>query len=123
MLEDVRTRVPAGVREPDRRDRRVRAAGARRDPADRGHPAATGCSGASTDRKLSVTLTDGARDYLANKGYDPAFGARPLKRLIQREIQDPLAMKLLSGEIHDGDTRRDRRGSDGGLVFRSAHSQ
>ena len=56
------------------------------------------------DRKLSVTLTDGARDYLANKGYDPAFGARPLKRLIQREIQDPLAMKLLSGDIHDGDT-------------------
>ncbi len=56
------------------------------------------------DRKLSVTLTDGARDYLANKGYDPAFGARPLKRLIQREIQDPLAMKLLSGDIKDGDT-------------------
>ncbi len=56
------------------------------------------------ERKLTVTLTDGARDYLANKGYDPAFGARPLKRLIQREVQDPLAMKLLSGEIHDGDT-------------------
>jgi ATP-dependent Clp protease ATP-binding subunit ClpB len=56
------------------------------------------------ERKLTVTLTDAARDYLANKGYDPAFGARPLKRLIQREIQDPLAMKLLSAEIHDGDT-------------------
>jgi ATP-dependent Clp protease ATP-binding subunit ClpB len=56
------------------------------------------------ERKLTVTLTDEARDYLANKGYDPAFGARPLKRLIQREIQDPLAMKLLSGDIHDGDT-------------------
>ena len=48
------------------------------------------------ERKLAVTLTDAARDYLANKGYDPAFGARPLKRLIQREIQDPLAMKLLA---------------------------
>ena len=56
------------------------------------------------ERKLMVTLTDAARDYLANKGYDPTFGARPLKRLIQREVQDPLAMKLLSGEIHDGDT-------------------
>jgi ATP-dependent Clp protease ATP-binding subunit ClpB len=70
------------------------------------------------DRKLSVTLTDGARDYLANKGYDPAFGARPLKRLIQHEIQDPLAMKLLSGDIHDGDTLEIDVGDDG-LVFRA----
>ena len=70
------------------------------------------------ERKLTVTLTDAARDYLANKGYDPAFGARPLKRLIQREIQDPLAMKLLSGDIHDGDTIEIDAG-DGGLVFRS----
>jgi ATP-dependent Clp protease ATP-binding subunit ClpB len=56
------------------------------------------------ERKLTMTLTDDARDYLANKGYDPAFGARPLKRLIQREVQDPLAMKLLSGDVRDGDT-------------------
>ena len=69
------------------------------------------------ERKLTVTLTDAARDYLANEGYDPAFGARPLKRLIQREIQDPLAMKLLSGDIHDGDTIEIDAG-DGGLVFR-----
>jgi ATP-dependent Clp protease ATP-binding subunit ClpB len=74
------------------------------------------------DRKLSVTLTDSARDYLANKGYDPAFGARPLKRLIQREIQDPLAMKMLSGDIKDGDSVEIGE-SDGGLVFRSTHSQ
>ncbi|MGH2597220.1 MAG: AAA family ATPase, partial [Actinomycetota bacterium] len=71
------------------------------------------------ERKLTVTLTDDARDYLANKGYDPAFGARPLKRLIQREVQDPLAMKLLSGELHDGDTV-EIGGGDGGLVIRSA---
>jgi ATP-dependent Clp protease ATP-binding subunit ClpB len=58
------------------------------------------------DRKLALELTDGARDLLAEEGYDPAFGARPLKRLIQRMIQDPLAMRLLSGEIHDGDTVR-----------------
>jgi ATP-dependent Clp protease ATP-binding subunit ClpB len=56
------------------------------------------------ERKLMLELTDEARDYLANTGYDPAFGARPLKRLIQREVQDPLAMKLLSGELHEGDT-------------------
>jgi ATP-dependent Clp protease ATP-binding subunit ClpB len=71
------------------------------------------------ERKLTVTLSDGARDYLANKGYDPAFGARPLKRLIQREIQDPLAMKLLSGELHDGDTVLIDAG-DGALEFRTS---
>jgi ATP-dependent Clp protease ATP-binding subunit ClpB len=56
------------------------------------------------ERKLELELTDDARRYLANVGYDPQFGARPLKRLIQREIQDPLALMLLSGEIRDGDT-------------------
>jgi ATP-dependent Clp protease ATP-binding subunit ClpB len=56
------------------------------------------------ERKLSLRLTDAARAYLAEKGYDPAFGARPLKRLIQREIQDALALKLLAGEVGEGDT-------------------
>jgi ATP-dependent Clp protease ATP-binding subunit ClpB len=55
------------------------------------------------ERKLTLTLTDAAREYLAEKGYDPAFGARPLKRLIQRELQDPLALKLLAGEVREGD--------------------
>jgi ATP-dependent Clp protease ATP-binding subunit ClpB len=55
------------------------------------------------DRSLTLELTDVARDHLATAGFDPAFGARPLKRLIQREIQDPLAMRLLSGEVVDGD--------------------
>jgi ATP-dependent Clp protease ATP-binding subunit ClpB len=69
------------------------------------------------ERDLSIELTDGARDYLANKGYEPLFGARPLKRLIQREIQDPLALKLLSGDIRDGDkVTVDTAG--GHLVFR-----
>jgi ATP-dependent Clp protease ATP-binding subunit ClpB len=58
------------------------------------------------DRKIALELDDDALDLLAKEGYDPAFGARPLKRLIQRELQDPLAMKLLSGEIRDGDTVR-----------------
>jgi ATP-dependent Clp protease ATP-binding subunit ClpB len=55
-------------------------------------------------RSLTLELTDAARDHLTEAGYDPVFGARPLRRLIQRELQDPLAMKLLSGEITDGDT-------------------
>ncbi|HEX2090382.1 MAG TPA: ATP-dependent chaperone ClpB [Actinomycetota bacterium] len=62
------------------------------------------------DRKLSVTLTEAAREYLAEKGYDPNYGARPLKRLIQREIQDVLAMKVLSGEFREGDAVEIDRG-------------
>jgi ATP-dependent Clp protease ATP-binding subunit ClpB len=70
-------------------------------------------------RRLEVELTDAARAYLAEAGYDPSFGARPLKRLIQREVQDPLAMKLLAGEIAEGDrVLVDREGD--GLVFRTA---
>jgi ATP-dependent Clp protease ATP-binding subunit ClpB len=68
------------------------------------------------DRKLTVVLTPEGREYLADKGYDPTYGARPLKRLIQREVQDALAMKLLSGELQEGDTVEIDRGSDG-LVF------
>jgi ATP-dependent Clp protease ATP-binding subunit ClpA len=49
-------------------------------------------------------VTDPARDLLARRGYEPAFGARPLKRLIQREVQDPLALRLLSGEVSEGET-------------------
>lgn len=57
-----------------------------------------------TDRGFRVEVTPEARDYLAEAGYDPAFGARPLKRTIQRDLQDPLATKLLSGEYAEGDT-------------------
>ncbi len=58
------------------------------------------------ERKITLELTDAARQHLAETGYDPNFGARPLKRVIQREIQDPLAVALLSGEFQDGDTIR-----------------
>ncbi len=58
------------------------------------------------DRKITLTLSDDARDWLAGRGYDPVYGARPLKRVIQKEIQDPLAEKILGGEIMDGDTVR-----------------
>ena len=61
-------------------------------------------AGRLAERSLGLELTVAARDLIAARAYDPAFGARPLKRLIQREIQDPLAVKLLSGEIGEGDT-------------------
>jgi ATP-dependent Clp protease ATP-binding subunit ClpB len=56
------------------------------------------------DRHIGVELTPPAKDYLIEEGYDVAFGARPLKRVIQREVLDPLAMLLLQGDIRDGDT-------------------
>jgi ATP-dependent Clp protease ATP-binding subunit ClpB len=56
------------------------------------------------DRRLTLVVTDEAKAWLAHRGYDPAFGARPLKRLIQREISDPLALALLEGKYTDGDT-------------------
>ena len=58
------------------------------------------------DRRLTLDVTEGAREWLALEGYDPAYGARPLRRLVQKEIGDRLARALLAGEIHDGDTLR-----------------
>ncbi len=55
------------------------------------------------DRKITLTLDADARDWLATKGWDPAHGARPLKRVIQRYLQDPLAEMILAGEVEDGD--------------------
>ncbi len=54
------------------------------------------------DRKIELELTDKARDYLAEHGYDPVYGARPLRRMIQRELETALGRKLLTGEIRDG---------------------
>ncbi|MBC7924186.1 MAG: type VI secretion system ATPase TssH, partial [Bryobacteraceae bacterium] len=54
------------------------------------------------DRKIELELTDAARTHLVRSGYDPAYGARPLKRAVQREIETPLARKLLSRDIRDG---------------------
>ena len=56
------------------------------------------------DRKMDISLTEPARHWLAEQGYDPVYGARPLKRVIQKELQDPLARLLLEGRIHDGET-------------------
>ncbi|EJN05739.1 ATP-dependent chaperone ClpB [Phyllobacterium sp. YR531] len=64
------------------------------------------------DRKIVLKIDDDATNWLADKGYDPAYGARPLKRVIQKQVQDPLAEKILLGEILDGSTVKITSGSD-----------
>ncbi len=67
-------------------------------------------------RKITLDLDDGARQWLADEGYDPVFGARPLKRVIQRSLQDPLAEMILSGDVKDGDTVTVTAGVDGLVI-------
>jgi ATP-dependent Clp protease ATP-binding subunit ClpB len=71
------------------------------------------------ERKITIALDAKARDWLADKGYDPAYGARPLKRVIQKSVQDPLAELILSGRIKDGEKVKIAAGRDG-LVFNGA---
>ena len=54
------------------------------------------------ERKLELSLSDGAADWLANAGYDPVYGARPLKRAVQRELETPIAKLILSGSLAEG---------------------
>jgi ATP-dependent Clp protease ATP-binding subunit ClpB len=68
------------------------------------------------DRKITIVLDKAAREWLADKGYDPAYGARPLKRVIQRHLQDPLAEKILAGEIADGQTVQVSANAQGLLI-------
>jgi ATP-dependent Clp protease ATP-binding subunit ClpB len=72
-------------------------------------------------RKISLEVTEEAKELLAREGYDPAFGARPLKRAIQRLIQDPLAKRLIAGEFGEGDAIR-ADVSGGEMVFSRAGS-
>jgi ATP-dependent Clp protease ATP-binding subunit ClpB len=62
--------------------------------------------GRLADRKLTMEVDEAALDLLAREGYDPVFGARPLKRVLQRRVQDPIAMAILEGRFHEGDTIR-----------------
>jgi ATP-dependent Clp protease ATP-binding subunit ClpB len=64
-------------------------------------------------RRISIEVTDPARTWLADTGYDPAYGARPLRRLIQTAIGDPLARMLIAGEVTDGDRVTVDRSEDG----------
>ena len=68
------------------------------------------------DRKITLTLDEAAKAWLGDKGYDPVYGARPLKRVIQKAVQDPLAEMLLGGEIRDGETVEVSAGEDGLLI-------
>ncbi|MGD8405541.1 MAG: ATP-dependent chaperone ClpB [Anaerolineales bacterium] len=70
------------------------------------------------EKGFHLEVTEAAREYLAEVGYDPDFGARPLKRTIQRELQDPLALKILSGEFHEGETVKVDRDKEG-LTFKA----
>ncbi len=73
------------------------------------------------DRKVELDLTPAAKTWLAHEGFDPVYGARPLRRAIQRHVENELAKRILSGEIHDGDTVEVDAGKDG-LTFTSQRS-
>jgi ATP-dependent Clp protease ATP-binding subunit ClpB len=75
------------------------------------------------DRKLEVDLDDKAKEWLGTKGYDPAYGARPLKRVIQKYVQDPLAELILQGKIREGDKIKITAGPDGLIINGQAVKQ
>lgn len=68
------------------------------------------------ERKIALKVDDSARIWLGDRGYDPAYGARPLKRVIQRAIQDPLSELILEGSVKDGDTVQITSGADGLII-------
>ncbi len=73
------------------------------------------------ERRITLEVSEAAEDVIAAEGFDPAFGARPLKRAIQRLVQNPLALRLLDGDFDDGDTIRVERSADGELLFERVH--
>lgn len=73
-----------------------------------------------TKRNIMMTATQDAVDYLMNKGYDPAFGARPLKRVIQQEVLNKLSKEILAGHVNDGDRITLDYFAESGLIFRPA---
>jgi ATP-dependent Clp protease ATP-binding subunit ClpB len=72
------------------------------------------------DRRITLEFTASAYDQLANEGYDPIYGARPLKRVIQQRIQNPLALQLLQGDFREGDTVLIDAALDGEYIFTKA---
>ena len=68
------------------------------------------------DRKITLSLDTAAKTWLGETGYDPVYGARPLKRVIQRQLQNPLAQMILAGRINDGDTVSVSAGKDGLVI-------
>ena len=74
------------------------------------------------EHEISITLTDAAREWLAREGFDPEYGARPLRRTVQRYVEDPLSRKILSGELSKGDEVTVDAGEDG-LTFVKAETE
>jgi ATP-dependent Clp protease ATP-binding subunit ClpB len=74
------------------------------------------------DRKIEIGVSEAARNWLADKGYDPSYGARPLKRVIQKSLQDPLAEEILAGRVKDGDIV-DVGVGEGGLILKARQAQ
>jgi ATP-dependent Clp protease ATP-binding subunit ClpB len=73
-----------------------------------------------SEKRIQLKMTEKAKEWLAKEGFDPAYGARPLKRVIQKEIQDKLALKLLEGKFKEGDAiTADVDEKKGELVFRA----
>jgi ATP-dependent Clp protease ATP-binding subunit ClpB len=75
------------------------------------------------DRNITLDLDQSALDWLAHAGYDPVYGARPLKRIIQRSLQNPLATLLLEGAVNDGETVHVTAGADGLVIGAQASFQ
>jgi ATP-dependent Clp protease ATP-binding subunit ClpB len=79
---------------------------------------------AERNHNLTLDLSEAAKDWLADRGYDPAFGARPLKRVMQRNVSNALAEELLGGWIQDGDTVRiDLADDESGLTFETVKAE
>ncbi len=110
---------PAGVPQPHRRDHSVPPAQARAHGPHRRYPDASGCRSCWRSARSPSCSMPKAREWLADKGYDPAYGARPLKRVIQKSVQDPLAELILSGRIKDGEKVVISAGKQG-LMFNGA---
>jgi len=71
------------------------------------------------ERNILIKISTKAKEFLSRKGYDPLYGARPLKRVIQREVQDPIALKVLKGEVKEGEIIKvDVDGKNQELIFK-----
>ena len=106
VMEIVRPALPARVHQPHRRHRRVPSARARSTSARSSTSSSVPASAACVERDIGLELDAAARDRLAQAGFDPVYGARPLKRAIQQQLENPLAQRILRGDFGPGDTIR-----------------